>query len=81
MRLKPKPSPRVMQSPLVGVHPLRRVRYERMIRLVELWRLTGVHCSQLSRIERWLVRPTREQEVRISRALGINPRGLFPVKK
>jgi transcriptional regulator with XRE-family HTH domain len=69
-----------MWSDLVEVHPLRRLRYDRMIRLVELERLTGVHVSALSRIERWLVQPTRDQEVRISRALGVAITSLFPAK-
>ena len=81
MRAKPKPSPRIMWADLVEVHPLRRLRYDRVILLVELGRLTGVHVSALSRIERWLVRPTHEQEVRISRALGVAITSLFPTKK
>jgi len=63
------------------VHPLRKLRYDRVITLVELWRLTGIHCSTLSMIERWLKQPSAAQQARIARVLGIPTADLFPTKK
>ena len=76
-------SPRVTRPDPSGldIHPLRRLRHTRWITLKQLWKLTGVHYSLLSLIERGLQEPTPRQQIRIERALGCEPGTLFPVKK
>lgn len=81
MRAKSAPRVTWSWSDLTEVHPLRKVRYDRGITLIDLKRLTHVQCSTLSMIERGLKQPTAAQQARISRVLGIPVIDLFPTKK
>jgi len=65
----------------LDIHPLRRLRHTRWITLKQLWKLTGVHYSVLSLIERGRQEPTAGQQIRIARALGVEMKSLFPTKE
>lgn len=47
---------------------------------IQLWLETGIHYSTISRIESGYIDPTKEQKLKLAKALGVDEDWLFPEK-
>jgi transcriptional regulator with XRE-family HTH domain len=60
--------------------PLRRERLLRQMSLYDVRARTGISVSKLSLAEREIERLSEDEKRRLSKALGVQPEELFPVK-
>lgn len=57
---------------------LKEARFRARKVQAKLWHETGIHFSTISRIECGYMEPTKEQILRLARALKVEPDWLFP---
>ena len=60
---------------------LRDTRVLRRISQMALMLSTGINATKISWIERGYIKPKREEVIKLSKALGVQPRDIFPESK
>ena len=57
---------------------MREIRFFKRLTLDDIWLKTGIHTSELSRIERGIFKPNLDKQLRIATALEKSRSEVFP---
>lgn len=57
---------------------LKKIRKQKGISQMALWKLTGINRSKISHFEMGYLKPNKEEEEILAKALGVSNKELFP---